>query len=270
MAKRHFIDLSLELKHGLGQLPPNPEPALVTFLELISPRINYTDHAASVPQMMRSFPGITPADLPDGLGWSEETVTANTHAGTHFDAPYHYAPTTAGQPARTVDEIPLAWCCQAGVVLDMRHKAPGTVISVADCQSALTKIDYTLKPLDIVLVMTGADKLWGTIDYWTHYAGAGREATLWLADQGVKIVGTDAPGWDRPFHYAAAEFRATGDRSLIWEGHYAGREREYCQLEKLTNLDQLPPSGFTVACFPIKVHKAGASWVRPVAIIDVV
>lgn len=266
--KRRFIDLSLELKQGLGQLPLNPDPALVKLLEFLSPKINYTDHRASVPQMLQSFPGITQADLPDGLGWSEETVTANTHAGTHFDAPYHYAPTTGGAPARTIDQIPLAWCYSAGVVLDMRHKAPGTVIGVADLQAALAKIDYTLKPFDIVLVMTGADKLWDTPAYWTNYAGAGRDATIWLADQGVKIVGTDAPGWDRPFNYAAAEFRQTGNRSVIWEGHYAGREREYCQLEKLTNLDQLPPYGFTIACFPIKVLKAGASWVRPVAMIE--
>jgi kynurenine formamidase len=135
-------------------------------------------------------------------------------------------------------------------------------------QEALVKIDYRLKPLDIVLIQTGADKLWDTVRYWTDFAGAGREATIWLMDQGIKVVGTDAPGWDRPFTYQVKEFSETHDRSLIWEGHKAGIQGEYFQMEKLANLDQLPPHGFTICCFPIKILKAGAAWVRPVAFVE--
>ena len=36
----------------------------------------------------------------------------------------------------------------------------------------------------------------------------------------------------------------TGDTSLIWEGHKSGRHIGFCHLEKLANLDQLPPHGF--------------------------
>ena len=149
----------------------------------------------------------------------------------------------------------------------MTHKKPGDVINVADIQAALEKINYQLKPLDIVLIRTDTDKLWDTLKYWTDYPGMGRAGTIWLADQGVKVVGTDAPGWDRPFRYQAEDFKKTGDRSLIWEGHFAGIEREYFQMEKLANLDQLPSYGFKVSCFPIKILNAGAAWVRPVAII---
>jgi kynurenine formamidase len=265
---RRFVDLSLELKPGLGIDPKDVPPALEKLVEILAPKVKYTDHEAGVDGMLVSFPGIKREDLPGGIGWSEETLTVNTHAGTHFDAPYHYAPTSEGRPARTIDEIPLEWCFNDGVVLDMRHKQPGAVIGVEDLKSALNKIDYTLKPYDIVMIMTGADKYWDTLAYWTQYAGTGREGTIWLADQGVKIVGTDAAGWDRPFHFAAAEFQETGNRALIWEGHFAGIEREYCQMEKLTNLDKLPPYGFKVVCFPIKILRAGAGWVRPVAIID--
>ncbi|MHA2129224.1 MAG: cyclase family protein, partial [Promethearchaeota archaeon] len=42
---------------------------------------------------------------------------------------------------------------------------------------------------------------------------------------------------------------------------------EYYQMEKLANFDQLPSCGFKVSCFPIKILKASAAWVRPVAII---
>jgi len=61
---------------------------------------------------------------------------------------------------------------------------------------------------------------------------------------------------------------ATGDVSLIWEGHRAGREIGYCHIEKLSNLDKLPPSGFTISCLPVKVYRGSAGWTRAVAIFD--
>jgi len=257
MAKqKRIVDLSLEIREAPS---------------VLGAQISYLDHKGSVSEMLEAFPGIQPEDLPGGMGWSSETLTLNTHSGTHMDAPYHYFPTMAGKPARTIDEMPLEYALGPGIVLDMRHMTPQTVISAADVKSALSMMDYRIQPLDIVLVMTGADKYWYENDiekYISQYAGMGREATLWLMDQGVKVVGTDAVGWDRSFASQAEAFRNTGDRSLIWEGHFAGIEGEYYQMEKLTNLDKLPPYGFTVCCFPIKIFKAGASWVRPVAIIE--
>jgi kynurenine formamidase len=62
--------------------------------------------------------------------------------------------------------------------------------------------------------------------------------------------------------------RETGDVSLIWEGHRAGRDIGYFQMEKLNNLPDLPGNGFHIACFPVKVHKASAGWTRAVAIFN--
>jgi kynurenine formamidase len=64
------------------------------------------------------------------------------------------------------------------------------------------------------------------------------------------------------------KFAQTGDASLIWEGHKAGREIGYCHLEKLHNLESLPAHGFTIACFPVKIRGASAGWTRAVAILD--
>ena len=38
--------------------------------------------------------------------------------------------------------------------------------------------------------------------------------------------------------------------------------------EKLTTLEQLPPFGFKVACFPVKIEAASAGWTRCVAMVD--
>jgi hypothetical protein len=55
---------------------------------------------------------------------------------------------------------------------------------------------------------------------------------------------------------------------LIWEGHKAGRHIGYCHLEKLHNLEALPPTGFMISCFPHKIRGASAGWTRAVAIFD--
>jgi kynurenine formamidase len=97
--------------------------------------------------------------------------------------------------------------------------------------------------------------------------GIGREATLRLLERGVRLTGTDGWSRDAPFVHTKEKYAATGDARLIWEGHKAGREIGYCHLEKLHNLEALPPDGFTISCFPVKIRGASAGWTRAVAII---
>src|SRR5690606_41490152 len=94
------------------------------------------------------------------------------------------------------------------------------------------------------------------------------EATLYLTEHGVKVVGTDAWSWDAPFSHTAKRWEETRDPSIIWEGHKAGRIRPYYQIEKLTNLAALPPTGWTLSCFPVKIERASAGWIRAVALLD--
>ena len=258
MAKQ-LIDLSISIETGL---PSDPE--------MMIPRIEYVDHATGAKQMEEFFPGLHKEQLPGGLGWALEMVHLTTHSGTHLDAPYHYHPSMdQGGPSLTIDEIPLDWCFSDGVLLDFSHKADGERITKADVEGELERINYTLKPLDIVLVRTGADAFWGRPEYLVKGAGMTRDSTLYLCDQGVKVVGIDAWSWDRPLPFLAKEFKETGDPAVIWEAHFAGIEKGYCHMEKLTNLDQIPvPSGFKVACFPVKIKKASAGWIRPVAILE--
>ena len=254
-----IIDLSIAIEEGL---PSDPPPMI--------PKIDYTDHQAGALQMEEFFPGLKKEQLPEGLGWSLETLTLTTHSGTHLDAPYHYHPRMdKGRPALTIDQIPLEWCFSDGVVLDFSHKADGERVNAEDVEAELKRIGYELKPLDIVLVRTGADSAWGRPDYLVKGCGMTRESTLWILDKGVKVVGIDAWSWDRPLPFLAKEFQETGDPSVIWEAHFAGIEKGYCHMEKLTNLGAIPkPHGFKVACFPIKIKSASAGWIRPVAIVD--
>ena len=72
----------------------------------------------------------------------------------------------------------------------------------------------------------------------------------------------------RALLHTASRIRETGDKSLIWEGHKAGRDIGYCHLEKLHNLERLPATGFVICCFPHKVRRGSAGWTRAVAILD--
>jgi kynurenine formamidase len=159
------------------------------------------------------------------------------------------------------ESIPLEYCYGDGVCLDFRHLPKGAGISVADMKEALAKINYTLKPLDIVLIHTGAGKIQDSDKYLTDHVGMTGEATHWLLDQGVKMTGIDAVTYDPPIW-------AMFERKKFWEAHRVMNTREYYHLENLSNLDQLPAYGFTLSLFPVKWVNTTAAPVRAVAILE--
>ena len=219
--------------------------------------------------MVASFPGLTAEQLPDAEGWAVETIKLSTHNGTHLDAPYHFASTmNGGERAITIDEVPLEWCFNDAVKLDFRDKPNGYVVTADDVAAELSRINYDLKPLDIVVVNTAAGKRYGQNDYVSYGCGMGHDATMYLLERGVRVTGIDGWSWDAPFEYTRERYEETGDASLIWEGHKAGREIGYCHIEKMNNLEVLPSHGFMISCFPHKIRAASAGWTRAVAIID--
>lgn len=251
-----LIDLSIPLEDGLPSDPPGQIPKIV-----------YSTHADTAAQMAERFEGCTAADL-DNTGWAVEGLYLCTHSGTHLDAPYHYWPTmNNGERAWTIDEVPLDWCIGEGIKMDFSDKPDGYKLMAKDLEEYFSHIGVTPKKGDIVLLQTGADKLWGKEEYMTAGAGMSAEATHWLIDHGVRVVGTDGWSWDVPLPIESEQFAKDHDPSIIWEAHRVGREKAYCHMEKLTNLDQLPVSGFKVICLPISIKAASAGWVRAVAVL---
>lgn len=253
-----IIDISVTLQNDIKADP-----------DIMIPKIEYETHGETAEDVCAFFPGLTPEDLPERMGWALERVSFTTHNGTHVDAPWHYHPTMDnGERAISIDEVPLEWFFQPGVKLDFRELEDGYVVQPSDLEAELKRIGHALRPLDIVLCNTAAGARYGYDDYVSRGCGFGRDATLWLTGQGVRVVGTDAWSWDAPFIHTKARWEKTRDPSIIWEGHKAGMVRGYCQIEKLGNLEALPPTGFTVACFPAKIKDASGGWTRAVAILD--
>ncbi|MFD8377847.1 cyclase family protein [Streptomyces sp. NPDC059679] len=220
---------------------------------------------------MREHFGIEfdPSELPGQELLSLDTLTLTSHTGTHVDAPAHYGSTgTYGVP-RTIDQMPLDWFLRPAHVLDITDADPETrTVGVPHIEKELARIGCRPQPLDIVLLHTGASRWVGTSRYFTEFTGLDGPATDYLLDLGVRVIGTDAFSLDAPFCDMIRRYHATGDQSVLWPAHFAGRRREYCQIERLARLETLPSTGFRVACFPVKIAGAGAGWTRAVALLD--
>jgi len=252
--KLRIVDLSVPLmNHSLYETNP--------------PVIHYTDHRAMARRHFR-VNNIRPEDF--GVGaFADEVVTASTHTGTHIDAPYHFGPLSGQGPAKTIDDVPLEWCYGDGVRLDFRHKQTDELISPAHLEEALAKIGHSLKPYDIVMIWTGVqERLGQEPNFWELHPGMSPEATEWLIDRGIKLMGSDAWGWDVPYHAMFANYRA-GRPNALWPSLMVGRRKEFGLLLKLSNLEVLPaPTGFKVAAFPVKIERGSSGWVRAAAIIE--
>ena len=244
-------------------------------------RIERVGHKAGVAKFNRVIMGKTLAgkfkyffgkriiraqDLPDEEFLSLEVVHAAVHIGTHLDYSFHYGSCSEGRQSKTAEEIPLQYCYQDGIRLDLTHKKPAETITAADIEAALKKINYTLKPFDIVLLWTGADKLYGGPKYFSDYPGVDISAIDYLLDRGIKIFGVDTMGIDRPYCFMLKEFIETKDAAKFYPAHFYGRKREFIHIERLANLEKLAASSFKIICFPIKIKQTGAAWARVVAI----
>jgi hypothetical protein len=167
-----------------------------------------------------AVPRLEPEHWPGRAAMAGEIATLATHAGTHVDAPYHYGPADSGQ-ARTIDRVPLSWLFGPGVVLDVR---------------GASRVDgvrgRTSRPSWGVSVTNSARRRRPRLDG-HEPQGAGLTSAILacgvtrrrlLVDRGVRLIGIDAWGLDRPFDVMADEAKA-GDTDQLWESHVLGRTK---------------------------------------------
>lgn len=257
---------TIELLGRRVRLVDLSRPLGPTLSEPTSPRVNRISHQEGA-EMWEFMFGIPPAALPLGLGFAGEFMELSTHAGTHLDAPWHYAPTSEGEPAWTIDQLPLQWFVGQAVVLDLSDLPTGYLVTDKDIEKRLHTLGHVISPGEIVLLRTGADVAWGSEEFFGYGCGLGQEAVLYLVEKGVQVIGTDAWSLDRPYPLIGNEWETLHDPTRLWPAHFAGIERRYSQIEKLTNLEALPPVGSTILCFPIKVERGSGAWARVVGLI---
>jgi kynurenine formamidase len=249
-----LVDLSAPIRQSPSELP-----------DVLRTDIEFMDHSQGAAQI-EALLGVPARLLRDQEGWATESFTRfGTHNSTHVDAPWHYNSRIGGEPSETIDALPLDWFFGPGVVLDMAAKEEGEKIDVADVEAELERIGHQLGERDIVLVRTGRDRFVEQPEYMALGPGVTAAATLWLYERGVRVMGIDAWGWDGPLHLQAQEALERDEPGIFWAAHQA--DIPYSQIERLVNLGELPPTGFQVACFPLKLIGAGAAPARVVGIV---
>jgi len=240
---RILIDLSMPVHNDMVTFPRIVKPALEMYE-------SWTEFAERIGAAQYGVPWLT----------ASYSVTLSDHVGTHIDSLRHLRDDSPGP-----EGIPLDYCLSDGVVLDFSDKEFGYGITAHDVETALLKINYTLKPLDIVLIYTGAGHINETQDYVKNHCGMMADATLYLIDHGVKVMGIDAITWDMPVW-------AMFEKKKFWESHRVMMDHEYYHIENMMNLEKLlemgKPYGFQLSVFPIKWVGTTASPIRAVAIIE--
>jgi len=191
------------------------------------------------------YPGVQPFSLAwarrvdRGEGANVSTLTMGTHAGTHFDAPFHFV--VSGCTIDAVD--PSRLVCRAQVV-DV-----GTVpcISVACVDSAV------MAGVDAVLFKTSVSRIpGGPGAFDPAYPYLEPKAAEWLVARGVRMVGIDSWGVDR-----FRDPRKPTHRVLLRAGVLI--------LEGLV-LRSVKPGLYTLVALPLKIRGAEASPVRAILI----
>ena len=252
---RTIIDLSAPI---VASPPETPE--------ILRTEISFSDHAAGA-RTIEGMLGVPPELLRDGEGWAvEEFTRLGTHNTTHVDAPWHYNSTIAGERAQTIDELPLDWFFGPGVVLDFTPRTTATRSRPTRSRPSSGGSATSCAPRDIVLVRTGRDEFLRAPDYMIRGPGVTAEATHWLFDRGVRVMGIDAWGWDAPLHVQAEEARENGEPGIFWAAHQA--DLPYCQIERLANLAALPPTRLRGGVLPAASIVGGSAGpARVVAIL---
>jgi kynurenine formamidase len=210
-----------------------------------------------------TFTPVHVGPTPAGFFYSAYSFSSPEHGGTHLDAPVHFD--SAGV---SVDRVPLARLVGSAVVIDVTTRAaadPDYQLTVADVE-AFEAAHGRIAPGTIVLLRTGWSAHWGNRKAYfgddtpgdaskLHFPGYGEDAArLLIEERQVATLGVDSPSVD---YGPSTDFVV----------HRRGAPRGVPNLENLTNLDRLPPTGAMVLALPMKIEGGSGAPLRAVALV---
>lgn len=146
----------------------------------------YYDLSRSLTPATAVFPGDTPVTISpvmrmaDGAACNVSSITLSVHAGTHIDAPRHFADGAPG-----VDELPL------DVLI-----GPARVISISGPALTPEMLErFDLAGVVRLLLHSAASSV--PDDVWEdEFLAITPAAAAWLGQHGLRLLGTDAPSVD--------------------------------------------------------------------------
>ncbi|MEX2122816.1 MAG: cyclase family protein [Woeseia sp.] len=226
----------------------------------------FDDDTVYWPTDTRGFQLETLASGRTDAGWfySANAFCTAEHGGTHIDAPIHFS--EDGVP---VDEVPLSDLIGPGVVIDVSPEAaddPDYRLTREAVQAHESR-HGRIPDGSIVLLRTGWSERWPDVRAYLgddtpgdasklSFPSYGEEAAQFLVeDRGVRALGVDTASIDY-------------GRSTDFEVHRIAAGQQVSGLENLTNLGDLPATGFTIIALPMKIAGGSGGPVRVVAVLD--
>jgi kynurenine formamidase len=202
-------------------------------------------------------------ETPGGYFYSANRFCSPEHGGTHLDAPIHFA-----RDGKTIDALPLTQLVAPAVRIDVREQTAKDRSYRLQTEDVLRfERKWGRIPRGaIVLLQTGWSRFWpdrkpyfgsestedaSGLDFPSYGADAAR---LLVEERGAALLGVDT---------ASIDF----GRSKDFMVHRIAAAANVGGLENLTNLDQLPESGFSVIALPMKIHGGSGGPVRVIALV---
>ncbi|MEM7049671.1 MAG: cyclase family protein [Acidobacteriota bacterium] len=226
-------------------------------------------------------------------GVNAQYIQTSNHMGTHLDAPRHFV--TGGM---TIDEIPLDWLCNTGVIVDLRDEMDELAAYTPEMIEARVEV----REGDILLLHTGWHRYaqFGAEPdeerYIHRHPGAHPRMVDWLLEKKIRIWGVDCISTDHPMNLPIGRFLGKG-----MHGH-CDRVRAQCEAKfgkeemaelfpdeayqlthnalfphncmHIENLGgdidaaELQNRRLTIGCFPWKFKGGEAAFCRTVAFLD--
>jgi arylformamidase len=177
-------------------------------------------------------------------GYNMHQLLLCTHLGTHIDAPYHFI-----DEALTIDKIDLRKCIGLALVVDLTCKGPKEEIVAAD----LDPYKGALGSRGRMILRTGWDKRFPSVEYFTDHPALTMEACAWMIEQGIECLAMDIPS-THPNKYAETH------RMLLGPGS------EMVLVEGLRGLERLKGAEVLLIAFPLAIEGCDGSPCRAVAI----
>lgn len=175
--------------------------------------------------------------MAEGARCDETLLSLSAHTGTHVDAPSHFIP-----GALSVDELGLEILVGRALVVEILDTA---MVDLPQLEKVSIETGITR-----ILFKTRNSVLWRRSDFFPEYVSITSDAACWLADKGIKLVGTD--------YLSVQKFK---DRAS--QTHAILLKAGIVIVEGL-DLSAVAPGEYILICLPLKLGGAEGAPARAV------
>lgn len=189
---------------------------------------------------------IDPARTIAEHGWNASTLHLYSHAGTHMDAPTHFA-----VGSRTIDQIPLEGCIGPAWIVDLTGIPPKALIGVNDLGATAQQV----RPGEGLLLRTGWSERYREPVYRDELPRVSLELARWCVEREVRILGVEPP--------SVADVHNREELTAVHEVLLAGG---VIIVEGLAHLDRISANPVTFIALPLKIAGGDGAPVRALAV----